>query len=356
MTEQKRQDELLNAAGARGTFSEEEIDAYCLSAEAAERAGADPGPLLPEDPEALLSEDPETPERPAGKTPGRGARGSAAKAKELDSVRLYLNQIGSYPQLTPEEELACAVQVAAGSKEARKQLTEANLRLVVSIAKHFRDRGLPFLDLIQAGNMGLMRAVEKYDYRKGYRFSTYATWWIRQSISRALADLGRLIRLPAHAVDAVRKIARARQELQLELDREPSCEEIADRSALPLAKVKELLEAAQDPLSLEIPADDDGDAELKDFISNSSSADPVAMAEDSILKDLVAEALSTLTDREREVLELRLGFRSGKTHTLEEVGELLGVTRERVRQIESKALRKLHNPKIIRLLRDWVTS
>lgn len=325
-------------------FSEEEIDSYCLKAEVEDVGHFDSTDRSLDDKDSSECLDPEG--------VGKHMHSETGGAINIDPLRLYLKQIGTIPLLTPEEERFCAAQIAKGSEQAKRQLTEANLRLVVSVAKHYQNRGLPFLDLIQEGNVGLMKAVEKYDYRKGYRFSTYATWWIRQSVSRAIADHGRLIRLPVHMVESINKVSKATRKLSVELNREPSTAEIARETGFPLSKVQELQKTSQPLISLEKPVDE-GNSKLGDFIYDETTSDLEAIAAKAILREKVEEALSVLTSREREILELRFGFRNGTVHTLEEVGSMIGVTRERVRQIEGNAIRKLHSPKYARMFSGW---
>jgi len=271
-----------------------------------------------------------------------------------DPVKMYLKEIGQVSLLTPEEEVELAKKIEKGDAEAKKKLIEANLRLVVSIAKRYVGRGMLFLDLIQEGNLGLIRAVEKFDYRKGYKFSTYATWWIRQAITRAIADQARTIRIPVHMVETINKLVRTSRQLTQELGREPSPEEIAERMGMTAEKVREILKTAQEPLSLETPIGEEEDSHLGDFIEDTGVLAPPQAASYSLLKEQLDNVLNTLTDRERRVLKLRFGLEDGKPHTLEEVGQIFGVTRERIRQIEAKALRKLRHPSRSRKLRDYL--
>lgn len=271
-----------------------------------------------------------------------------------DSVRLYLKEIGKIPLLTMEEELELAKQMDAGEEQAFQRMAEANLRLVVSIAKRYAGRGMHLLDLIQEGNLGLMRAVEKYDYRRGYRFSTYATWWIRQSITRALADQSRTIRIPVHMVESINRMIRTSRQMVQELGREPTDEEIAARLEIPLERLEELRRISQEPVSLESPIGEEDDSHLGDFIQDENTVVPADEAAFRLLQEQLDTALHTLTHRERMVLKLRFGMVDGKAHTLEEVGREFGVTRERIRQIESKAIRKLRHPTQIRKLKDFL--
>lgn len=271
-----------------------------------------------------------------------------------DPVRMYLKEIGKIPLLTLEEEHKLAVRMAEGDEEAQKKMTEANLRLVVSIAKRYVGRGLPFLDLIQEGNLGLIKAVGKFDYTKGYKFSTYATWWIRQAISRAIADHARTIRIPVHMVETINRVSRANHELLQELGHEPSPEEIAHKLHLPLEKVEEVMRIGQEPISLETPVGEEDDSHLGDFIQDDEAEEPADAASYAMLREQLAGVLKTLTPREERVLRLRYGLTDGRMHTLEEVGEEFNVTRERIRQIEAKALRKLRHPSRSKVLKDFL--
>ncbi len=271
-----------------------------------------------------------------------------------DPVRMYLKEIGKVPLLTADEEIDLAKRIEEGDKDAKKKLTEANLRLVVSIAKKYVGRGMLFLDLIQEGNLGLIKAVEKFDYRKGYKFSTYATWWIRQPITRAIADQARTIRIPVHMVETINKLIRVSRQLLQELDREPTPEEIAERMDLPVDKVREILKISQEPVSLETPIGEEEDSHLGDFLPDDNVPAPAEAAAFALLKKQLSEVLETLADRERSVLELRFGLTDGRARTLEEVGKQFNVTRERIRQIEAKALRKLRHPSRSRKLKDYL--
>lgn len=271
-----------------------------------------------------------------------------------DPVRMYLKEIGKIPLLTVEEEQVMAQKMADGDEEAHNKMVEANLRLVVSIAKRYVGRGLPLLDLIQEGNLGLIKAVGKFDYTKGYKFSTYATWWIRQSISRAIADHARTIRIPVHMVETINRVSRASHELVQELGRDPSSDEIAGKLGLPVEKVEEIMRVSQDPISLETPIGEEDDSHLGDFIQDEDASEPADAASYAMLREQLADVLKTLTPREEKVLCLRYGLTDGKMHTLEEVGEEFDVTRERIRQIEAKALRKLRHPSRSKILKDFL--
>ncbi|MBR1416627.1 MAG: RNA polymerase sigma factor RpoD [Bacilli bacterium] len=273
-----------------------------------------------------------------------------------DPVRMYLKEIGRIPLLTSEQELEYSVRAANGDEDAKRILAESNLRLVVSIAKRYVGRGLLFLDLIQEGNIGLMKAVEKFDYDKGFKFSTYATWWIRQAITRALADQARTIRVPVHMVETINKMARIQRQMTLELNREPSEEELAKKMGISVDKVREVMKISQDPVSLETPIGEEDDSHLGDFIQDESNMSPEEYATNEILKEEIKNVLLTLQEREQEVLELRFGLKDGTCHTLEEVGKKFNVTRERIRQIEAKALRKLRHPSRARKLKDFLTD
>ncbi len=271
-----------------------------------------------------------------------------------DPVRMYLKEIGKVPLLTPEEELDLAKRMSEGDEEAKRRMTEANLRLVVSIAKRYVGRGMLFLDLIQEGNLGLIKAVEKFDYTKGYKFSTYATWWIRQAITRAIADQARTIRIPVHMVETINKTIRVSRQLLQELGHDPSAEEIAAEMDMPVEKVRDILKIAQEPVSLETPIGEEEDSHLGDFIPDEDASEPSEAASFSLLREQLEEVLETLAPREKKVLELRFGIVDGRTRTLEEVGKEFNVTRERIRQIEAKALRKLRHPSRSKKLRDFL--
>ena len=271
-----------------------------------------------------------------------------------DPVRMYLKEIGKVPLLSAEEEIELAKRMENGDQNAKKRLAEANLRLVVSIAKRYVGRGMLFLDLIQEGNLGLIKAVEKFDYRKGYKFSTYATWWIRQAITRAIADQARTIRIPVHMVETINKLIRVSRQLLQELGREPSPEEIAAEMDMPVERVREILKISQEPVSMETPIGEEEDSHLGDFIEDDNVPAPAEAAAFTLLKEQLDEVLSTLTDREQKVLRLRFGLEDGRARTLEEVGKEFKVTRERNRQIEAKALRKLRHPSRSRKLKDYL--
>ncbi len=271
-----------------------------------------------------------------------------------DPVRMYLKEIGKVDLLTAEEEVELAKRMEAGDEAARQQLVEANLRLVVSIAKKYVGRGMLFLDLIQEGNMGLMKAVEKFDYRKGYKFSTYATWWIRQAITRAIADQARTIRIPVHMVETINKLIRVSRQLLQEKGREPTPEEIGEEMDITAAKVREIMKISQEPVSLETPIGEEEDSHLGDFIEDEDAPAPASAASFMLLKEQLDKVLDSLTEREKRVLELRFGIEDGRSRTLEEVGREFGVTRERIRQIEAKALRKLRHPTRSRKLKDYL--
>ncbi len=273
-----------------------------------------------------------------------------------DPVRMYLKEIGRISLLSTEEELELSVKIANGDESAKNILAESNLRLVVSIAKRYVGRGLLFLDLIQEGNIGLMKAVEKFDYGKGYKFSTYATWWIRQAITRALADQARTIRVPVHMVETINKMARVQRQMTLELNREPSEEELAEKMGITVEKVREVMKISQDPVSLDTPIGEEDDSHLGDFIKDERSMSPEEYATNEILKEEIKNVLMTLQEREQEVLELRFGLVDGTSHTLEEVGKKFNVTRERIRQIEAKALRKLRHPSRAKKLKDFLSD
>ena len=271
-----------------------------------------------------------------------------------DPVRMYLKEIGKVSLLSADEEIELAKRMEKGDEAAKKRLAEANLRLVVSIAKRYVGRGMLFLDLIQEGNLGLIKAVEKFDYRKGYKFSTYATWWIRQAITRAIADQARTIRIPVHMVETINKLIRVSRQLLQELGREPTPEEIAEEMDMPVDRVREILKISQEPISLETPIGEEEDSHLGDFIQDDNVPVPADAAAFTLLKEQLVEVLSTLTDREQKVLRLRFGLDDGRARTLEEVGKEFNVTRERIRQIEAKALRKLRHPSRSRKLKDYL--
>lgn len=271
-----------------------------------------------------------------------------------DPVRMYLREIGKVPLLTAEQELELAEKMTTGDVKAKQKLVEANLRLVVSIAKRYVNRGMFFLDLIQEGNLGLLKAVDKFDYGKGYKFSTYATWWIRQAITRAIADQARTIRIPVHMVETINKVLRVSRQLLQEYGREPTNEEIADEMGIPVDKVRDILKIAQEPVSLEMPIGEEEDSHLGDFIADDNAPAPQDAASYSMLREQLLEVLHTLTPREENVLKLRFGLEDGRPKTLEEVGKVFNITRERIRQIEAKALRKLRHPSRSKRLKDYL--
>ena len=271
-----------------------------------------------------------------------------------DPVKVYLKESGRVPLLTPEEEVELAERMAKGDPAARKRLSEANLRLVVSIAKRYVGRGMQFLDLIQEGNLGLIKAVEKFDHTKGFKFSTYATWWIRQAITRAIADQARTIRIPVHMVETINKVKKVSSQLLHKNGHDPSAEEIAEELDMPIDKVREIMRVAQEPVSLETPIGEEEDSHLGDFIEDSDAPAPADAASHTLLKEQLEDVLSTLTPREKKVLELRFGLEDGRNRTLEEVGKEFNVTRERIRQIEAKALRKLRHPSRSKRLKDFL--
>ena len=279
----------------------------------------------------------------------------SSNTKINDSVRMYLKEIGRVPLLSADEEVALALRIQEGDTEAKQELEEANLRLVVSIAKRYVGRGMQFLDLIQEGNMGLMKAVEKFDHTKGFKFSTYATWWIRQAITRAIADQARTIRIPVHMVETINKLVRVQRQLLQDLGREPTPEEIGAEMDLPTEKVREILKIAQEPVSLETPIGEEDDSHLGDFIEDDNATSPADHTAYALLKEQLDEVLEQLTDREENVLRLRFGLdKNGEIRTLEQVGQVFGVTRERIRQIEAKALRKLRHPSRSKQLKDFL--
>ena len=282
--------------------------------------------------------------------PGMGADGVAID----DPVKVYLKEIGRVPLLTPDEEVDLAVRISNGDEAAKKRLSEANLRLVVSIAKRYLGRGMQFLDLIQEGNLGLIKAVEKFDYTKGFKFSTYATWWIRQAITRAIADQARTIRIPVHMVETINKVKKVSSQLLHANGREPSAEEVAEELDMPVDKVREIMRVAQEPVSLETPIGEEEDSHLGDFIPDDDAPAPAGAASHTLLKETLSSVLDSLTPREEKVLRLRFGLEDGRSRTLEEVGKEFNVTRERIRQIEAKALRKLRHPSRSKKLKDFL--
>ena len=279
---------------------------------------------------------------------------ATSKLKVSDPVRMYLKEIGNVPLLSAEEEINLAVRIQGGDDNANQEIAEANLRLVVSIAQRYVGRGMQFLDLIQEGNMGLMKAVEKFDHTKGFKFSTYATWWIRQAITRAIADQARTIRIPVHMVETINKLVRVQRQLLQDLGREPTPEEIGAEMDLPTEKVREILKIAQEPVSLETPIGEEDDSHLGDFIEDEGAMSPEVFTSSALLREQLEDVLDTLTDREENVLRLRFGLDDGNIRTLEQVGKVFGVTRERIRQIEAKALRKLRHPSRSKQLKDFL--
>ena len=320
---------------------------YDLILEYLEKAGVDVLQTAEEEEPLLLSEEDEVSEEELDLSVPEGVGTD-------DPVRMYLKEIGQIPLLTPEEELELAKRMSEGDEGAKEKLAEANLRLVVSIAKRYAGRGMQLLDLIQEGNLGLIKAVDKFDYQKGYKFSTYATWWIRQAITRAIADQARTIRIPVHMVETMTRVIRTSRQLLQDLGREPKPEEIAQKLSMPVEKVREILKISQEPVSLETPVGEEDDSHLGDFIRDDHVPVPVDAATFKILQEQLVEVLSTLTDREQKVLRLRFGLDDGRARTLEEVGKEFNVTRERIRQIEAKALRKLRHPSRSRKLKDYL--
>ena len=310
------------------------------------------------DEDAILDEDEEEEENEGGKTKLTLSDSALTYSKVNDPVKMYLKEIGRVDLLTAEEEVEIAKRIEAGDQEARKILISSNLRLVVSIAKKYTGRGMLFLDLIQEGNMGLIKAVEKFDYRKGFKFSTYATWWIRQAITRAIADQARTIRIPVHMVETINKMTRFQRQLVQELGREPSAEEIAEKMGpnFTADKIREIQKIALDPVSLETPIGEEEDSHLGDFIEDKDAMSPDRYANNQLLRDEIDNVLKTLTEREEKVIRLRFGLEDGRTRTLEEVGKEFDVTRERIRQIEAKALRKLKNPNKSKHLKEFMND
>ena len=320
---------------------------YDLILEYLEKAGVDVLQTAEEEEPLLLPEEEEGEEEELDLTVPEGVSTD-------DPVRMYLKEIGQIPLLTAEEELELAKRMSEGDENAKEKLAEANLRLVVSIAKRYAGRGMQLLDLIQEGNLGLIKAVDKFDYQKGYKFSTYATWWIHQAITRAIADQARTIRIPVHMVETMNRVIRTSRQLLQDLGREPKPEEIAQKLSMPVEKVREILKISQEPVSLETPVGEEDDSHLGDFIKDDHVPVPVDAATFKILQEQLVEVLSTLTDREQKVLRLRFGLDDGRARTLEEVGKEFNVTRERIRQIEAKALRKLRHPSRSRKLKDYL--
>ena len=349
-TFEERKKDLINLGKKKGIITYEELAEHLKGLELDADSLDDLYNALSENHINVVSEN-EDDEEDAGNT------SNELLTKDLtinDPVRMYLKEIGQIKLLTTEEELELADKIAEGDEQAKATLAEANLRLVVSIAKRYVGRGMLFLDLIQEGNIGLMKAVEKFDVTKGYKFSTYATWWIRQAITRAIADQARTIRVPVHMVETINKLARVERQLTLELNREPSEEELAKKMGTSVEKIRDIYKISQEPVSLEIPIGEEDDSHLGDFIPDETNMSPEDYAVNELLKDEISEVLLTLTEREEKVIRLRFGLEDGRPRTLEEVGQLFGVTRERIRQIEAKALRKLRHPSRSRKLKDYL--
>ena len=290
----------------------------------------------------------------ASKSSSKGDEIAAERVAIDDPVKVYLKEIGRVPLLSPEEEIDLAIKISDGNTEAKKRLCQANLRLVVSIAKRYLGRGMLFLDLIQEGNLGLLKAVDKFDYTKGFKFSTYATWWIRQAITRAIADQGRTIRIPVHMVETINKVKKVSSQLLHQNGHEPTADEIASEIDMPVDKVRDIMRVAQEPVSLETPIGEEEDSHLGDFIPDDDAPAPADAASHTLLREQLNEVLDTLTPREEKVLRLRFGLEDGRSRTLEEVGKEFNVTRERIRQIEAKALRKLRHPSRSKILKDYL--
>ena len=349
-TFEERKKDLINLGKKKGIITYEELAEHLKGLELDADSLDDLYNALSENHINVVSEN-EDDEEDAGNT------SNELLTKDLtinDPVRMYLKEIGQIKLLTTEEELELADKIAEGDEQAKATLAEANLRLVVSIAKRYVGRGMLFIDLIQEGNIGLMKAVEKFDVTKGYKFSTYATWWIRQAITRAIADQARTIRVPVHMVETINKLARVERQLTLELNREPSEEELAKKMGTSVEKIRDIYKISQEPVSLEIPIGEEDDSHLGDFIPDETNMSPEDYAVNELLKDEISEVLLTLTEREEKVIRLRFGLEDGRPRTLEEVGQLFGVTRERIRQIEAKALRKLRHPSRSRKLKDYL--
>ena len=349
-TFEQRKKELIELGKKKGSITYEELAEKLKNLELDADSLDDLYNTLSENDIKVVSENEEDDEDPSGVS-------NELLTKDLtinDPVRMYLKEIGQIKLLTTEEELELADRIAEGDEQAKATLAEANLRLVVSIAKRYVGRGMLFLDLIQEGNIGLMKAVEKFDVTKGYKFSTYATWWIRQAITRAIADQARTIRVPVHMVETINKLARVERQLTLELNREPTEEELSKKMGTSVEKIRDIYKISQDPVSLEIPIGEEDDSHLGDFIPDETNMSPEDFAVNELLKDEISEVLLTLTEREEKVIRLRFGLEDGRPRTLEEVGQLFGVTRERIRQIEAKALRKLRHPSRSRKLKDYL--
>ena len=349
-TFEQRKKELIELGKKKGSITYEELAEKLKNLELDADSLDDLYNTLSENDIKVVSENEEDDEDPSGVS-------NELLTKDLtinDPVRMYLKEIGQIKLLTTEEELELADRIAEGDEQAKATLAEANLRLVVSIAKRYVGRGMLFLDLIQEGNIGLMKAVEKFDVTKGYKFSTYATWWIRQAITRAIADQARTIRVPVHMVETINKLARVERQLTLELNREPTEEELSKKMGTSVEKIRDIYKISQEPVSLEIPIGEEDDSHLGDFIPDETNMSPEDFAVNELLKDEISEVLLTLTEREEKVIRLRSGLEDGRPRTLEEVGQLFGVTRERIRQIEAKALRKLRHPSRSRKLKDYL--
>ncbi len=349
-TFEERKKELVEAGKKKGSITYEELAEKLKNLELDADSLDDLYNTLSENHIKVVSENEEDDEDPS-------TTSNELLTKDLtinDPVRMYLKEIGQIKLLTTEEELELADRIAKGDEQAKATLAEANLRLVVSIAKRYVGRGMLFLDLIQEGNIGLMKAVEKFDVTKGYKFSTYATWWIRQAITRAIADQARTIRVPVHMVETINKLARVERQLTLELNREPTEEELSKKMGTSVEKIRDIYKISQEPVSLEIPIGEEDDSHLGDFIPDETNMSPEDYAVNELLKDEISEVLLTLTEREEKVIRLRFGLEDGRPRTLEEVGQLFGVTRERIRQIEAKALRKLRHPSRSRKLKDYL--
>ena len=349
-TFEQRKDELIKKGKEKGTISYEELAQSLKGLELDADSLDELYNALNENNITIISEDDDD-----DSDPQKILLDDSTLTKDLtinDPVRMYLKEIGQIKLLSTEEELALADRIVAGDEMAKNTLAEANLRLVVSIAKRYVGRGMLFLDLIQEGNIGLMKAVDKFDVTKGYKFSTYATWWIRQAITRAIADQARTIRVPVHMVETINKLARIQRQLTLELNREPSEEELAKKMNISVDKIKDIYKISQEPVSLETPIGEEDDSHLGDFIKDERNVSPEEYATNEMLKDEIAEVLLTLTEREEKVIRLRFGLEDGKSRTLEEVGQMFGVTRERIRQIEAKALRKLRHPSRSKKLKE----
>ena len=355
-TFEERKQELVKKGKEKGSITYEELANSLKGLELDADSLDELYNLFSENNIAIVSADEED---PSDNDPEKIIMDDSILTKDLtinDPVRMYLKEIGQIKLLSMDEELELADRILAGDENAKTTLAEANLRLVVSIAKRYVGRGMLFLDLIQEGNIGLMKAVDKFDVTKGYKFSTYATWWIRQAITRAIADQARTIRVPVHMVETINKLARIQRQLTLELNREPSEDELAAKMNISVDKIRDIYKISQEPVSLETPIGEEDDSHLGDFIKDERNVSPEEYATNEMLKDEINDVLLTLTEREEKVIRLRFGLDDGKSKTLEEVGQLFGVTRERIRQIEAKALRKLRHPSRSRKLKDYITD